>query len=206
MSFYSVEDTFPLILDYMAPDKDLFEGGIYSGNTLKRLADGSENLGKPFRKIWAADSFAGLPEDTPGLFVNPDWPKGAFNICEDRGLKSVEEGIAYVQNHVQRDNVIYVPGFFEDSLTEGLAKNIGQENISYLHVDVDIHKSSLQLLNFVLKYNLLCVGCLIRFDDYNSTGNNAGERLAWSQVTNKYNITSHRLADNVFQVITHDRP
>lgn len=205
MSFLTVEDTIPLFKSYGIPNLDLVEFGVYSGNCLKRLIDGMESIGKPFNKVWAADAFVGgLPKETEGLWQNPDWTEHAFDISADKGLKSVEEAIAYVHNHVERDNVVYVPGYFAESLTVGLAKNMGEHSLSYAHVDCDIHSSSLQALTFLFQYKLLCIGAIIRFDDICSAPRSAGQHLAWSQTIRRHNVKNRELADNVFLVLGYE--
>lgn len=204
MSYYHVEDTFPIIQYYGVMNLDLMQGGLYVGNTFKRLIDGAESIGKPFRRKFAADSFQGLPKETEGLYENPDWTEGAFNICADKGYESIPDAIKAVSDYVGSNNVTYIPGFFCDSLTKDVAELIGAKQISCLDVDVDIHSSSLELLDFAFKYKLLCNQCILRFDDYNSTPNNAGQRLAWKQIIHRFNVKNRELADNVFLVLSYD--
>jgi hypothetical protein len=201
MNFAHPEDTFKFILSHVKPDLDLFEAGVAGGGSLLKLINGAEEVGKPFKRVWAADCYqGGLPIEAEGVFKNPDWKPGVFDICKDKGLNSVEEAIAYVSNYVNKDNVVYVPGYFCDSLTEDLAKNIEEEQISYLNVDCDLYISSIQVLEFVFKYNLLCIGSLIRFDDWQGIPENCGQRLAWRQIINKYRVNYFQLTENVFQV------
>lgn len=201
MNYFSIEDCFSLIGRYGISDKDLFQGGVYTGNTLLRLIEGAESVNKPFRRIFAADCFiGGLPKETDGLYQNPDWPEHAFDVSKDYGLKTIQEAMQFVHSRVNKDNVVYIPGYFSESLNKELADFIGEKNISFLDVDVDIHSSSLELLDFVFQYNILCDAAIIRFDDYNSTPDNAGQRLAWSQIVSKYKVWSVQCSDNVFQV------
>lgn len=90
------------------------------------------------KRIYACDSFKGLAEDYEHL------KKGTFatEVPKLRGVRIVN-------------------GFFEDTLTDQLAEEIGQ--ISFAHLDADLYSSTLTALNWMTP--LLQPGCVLLFDE-----------------------------------------
>lgn len=201
MIYETVEGTFQWM--NKIPNGYLLEFGIFSGNTMNRLIKGAEAAGKPFEMVYGFDSFIGLPEETKGVWQNPEWPKGAFNVCFDFDLKSVEHGIEFVRSRVERKDICLIPGFFSESLDDEMGLQLWN-SCSYLHVDVDIHSSTLQVLDFVIGYGVLKHGALVRYDDWASTPEyQGGNSLAHLQIENKYQVNWNRLGVNVFQYLGH---
>lgn len=197
--YETVEGTFQWM--NQIPKGNLLEFGVFSGNTMNRLIKGAEASGQPFEAVYGFDSWVGLPKETEGVWQNPEWPAGAFNVCHDFNLKSTEEALVFVQGRVERKDIVLVSGFFTDTLNEGWGNSL-KESCSYLHVDVDIHASTLQVLDFIFKYNILKSGALIRYDDWMSTPEyQGGNSLAHLQAELKYGVQFNRLGMNVFQYI-----
>jgi predicted O-methyltransferase YrrM len=90
------------------------------------------------KRIYACDSFQGLAEDYEHL------KKGTFatEVPRLRGVRIVD-------------------GFFENSLTDQLAKEIGR--ISLAHLDADLYSSTLTALNWMTP--LLQPGSVLLFDE-----------------------------------------
>lgn len=201
MSFATVEDTFQVI-PYL-PRGNLVEFGVYSGNTLNRLINGAAGWDKPFDKVYGFDSFLGLPEEAPHVKHNHEWPKGAFSISQDKGLATVEDAITYVRGNIERKDIELIPGFFETSLTKELGKTL-EYSASYLHIDVDIYLSTIQVLEWIVNNNIAKIGSLVRFDDWWWQHNEdiqewtASNSLAMKEITEKYNLKWQRLSSNVF--------
>jgi hypothetical protein len=109
------------------------------------------------KRIYACDSFKGLPASYENL------PVGNFATPVPRlsGVRIVE-------------------GFFEDSLTTGLAAEIG--NVSLAHFDADLHSSTACALNWLTP--LLHSGSLLLFDEFLGA-DSAEERalLEWTERT-----------------------
>lgn len=199
MSYETVEGTYRWM--NQIPKGNLLEFGIFSGNTMNRLIKGAENAGQPFEQVYGFDSFVGLPEETKGVWQNPEWPKGAFNVCFDFDLKSVEHGMEFVRSRVERQDINLIPGFYSESLTYDIAAKL-TNSCSYLHVDVDIHRSTLEVLDFIFNYDILKSNAVIRYDDWASTPEyQGGNSLGHLQTELKYGLKFNRLAMNVFQYI-----
>ncbi len=200
--YLTVEDTYQF-LDKI-PDGNLIEFGVFSGNCFNRLIKGAEAAGKPFHEVYGFDSFTGIPEETEGVLHNPEWPVGAFNVCKDFNLKSVEEAIAFVRNNVERKDIKLIDGYFEKSLTPDVGEGLSN-SASYIHIDVDLYRSSVEVLDFILTYQVLKIGGIIRYDDWLwCAEGEAGNSLAHQQMVQKYNVKFNRLSTNVFQLVSYD--
>ena len=200
MSYFTVEDTFQF-LDKI-PQGYLLEFGVFSGNTMNRLIKGAEAANNPFDEVWGFDSFTGIPKETEGVKHNPEWPEHAFSLCHDFNLQTVGEAIDFVHSRVERKDVRLIPGYFEWSLPPYANKLVDKAN--YIHIDVDIYRSTIEVLNFVLDNRIAKVGSLWRYDDtlWCNWGE-AGNTLAHVEMTKKYKIGWNQLSDNVFQLISY---
>jgi predicted O-methyltransferase YrrM len=113
--------------------------------------------GQRGKRIYACDSFKGLTEDYEHL------KKGTFatEVPKLRGVRIVD-------------------GFFEDSLTDQLAREIGR--ISLAHLDADLYSSTWTALNWLTP--LLQPGSVLLFDEL--IGEDPAEAralLEWQQDT-----------------------
>ena len=138
----------------------IIEFGVYRGTSTRilrrtltrcKLAE----FGSPAKKIYACDSFEGLPEKFAAL------EPGAF-VCDPPKIRGVR----------------IVKGFFEDSLTSELAKEVGR--VSCASLDADLHSSTKCVLDWLTP--LLGTGSLLLFDQF--LGDGGQERRAfedWSR-------------------------
>ncbi len=186
--FATVEDTFKYI--DQIPDGNLMEFGVYHADTLERLCKR-----KHFEQVWGLDSFCGLPKNNEG---NPDWVESAFNVCKDKGFKSIKEAKKYIIERVGRTDLNLIEGWFEDTLTKDLGWQL-YDSCSYAHIDCDLFSSSLTCLEWLFKYNVMKEGCLIRFDDWHTYAEYHCEQpKAYALTVAKYQPMISRVFQNVF--------
>ena len=125
--------------------------GVWNGGSSVLLS-----LGAPSRRVWAFDSFAGLPP--PGALDGADsagW-EGAYRGSAVR----VRDGFARYSNTAR---LRIVEGWFEDTMPT-VADEIGP--IALLHVDADWYESvKLALETF---YPAVSPGGVVVIDDYTS--------------------------------------
>jgi hypothetical protein len=201
--YLSVEDTFQF-LDRI-PNGNLIEFGVYTGNYLNRIINGAEDCGNPFENVYGFDSWVGLPKENNKVWHHPDWPEGAFSLCKDFNLSNVEEAIQYVRDRVKRKDINLISGFFETSLTEEIGNKL-HDSASYIHIDVDIYSSTVEVLDFIFTYNIAKNLCLFRYDDWCGTPEyHGGNSLAHLEAQAKYPVMFNRIATNVFQLIKEQR-
>ena len=111
-------------------------------------------------KIFAFDSFAGLPHD-PRDLRDPIWVKGAYSATLDE-----------VRENAKRNKVSgieYIKGFYKDTLTAALAEEMKATPPSIVYIDVDLYSSAIAVLNWLDKIAL--PGAIYIFDDVWANGN-----------------------------------
>lgn len=135
------------------------EFGVYSGYSLAMIATHMPVIG--------LDSFEGLPEDWREGF-----PKGAFN---DGGI------LDHAQGHLA--NAMIVPGLFEDTLPELVAR--GLPPLGLIHIDCDLYSSTVTALEWLVDH--LREGTLVVFDEYEGADFD-DEKRAWEEFTDGYGI------------------
>jgi len=122
-------------------------------------------------KLWAFDSFQGLPPAAEAKDAHPVWVEGTMGTSLDRFHAIC------AANHIPRDAYVTVPGFYDKTLTVKAPADAPQ-NIALAYIDCDLYSSTKTVLAFLkprLKH-----GMILAFDDYFcwSATQISGERLA----------------------------
>jgi hypothetical protein len=211
MRFDTVEDSLQYLDGFTCGHLhplDVYEFGVFNGNTLGRLIKGFREKKIEVGHFWGFDSFEGLPKEDSRVWHNPEWPEHAFNVQKDFGLHSVDEAVAFVYNNLNQvnldDNVTLIPGYFEDTCNGKTWSDMKMYFAHYIHIDADIYISSYQALDFCFDHWIPVNGTFIRFDDMMSTPRNAGQHLAWTKIKAKYNVVAEQYSYNVFRVLSYD--
>lgn len=145
------------------PRLTYYEFGVGWGRTLTAFARAALKAHRRGRieirdvRIYAFDSFAGLPDKASIADDHPDWKRGSFSFDE-----------AYVVEKLRATgfpeaNVRLIKGFFDHSLTPALAEELSATPPSIVTVDVDYYSSTAQVLTFLAP--LLRSGAVLYFDD-----------------------------------------
>jgi O-methyltransferase len=136
---------------------DFIEAGIWRGGVviLMRALINAHKMTD--RKVFAADSFAGIPKNARAL-------NDPVDSWSDRWIASLEE----VQRNVARfglldEKIAFVPGFFSDSL-----KGLAGETFAVMRLDSDSYDSVEESLVYL--YPLLSKGGVIIIDDWHLVG------------------------------------
>jgi len=198
-----INDAINPILDECPPNGYLYEFGVLTGNSMVHwLKYNQEHL--KFIKMFGFDSFLGLPEEADYVWHNPDWPKGAFNSVEYWKVNSIEEAMNKLYERFEPfpTKVELIPGYYSDVLTDELGEKMSKMKASFLHIDTDIYLSTLQLLDWIFKWDILMDGGIIRYDDWPSTPEwTAGESRAHLETCKKYNLLFQRHGLNMFRLV-----
>jgi hypothetical protein len=150
-------------------DGDYAEFGSSTATTFGLAYHEVWRCGHPAR-LWAFDSFKGLPPPSPDD-AHPEWREGVMEITlEDFHAACARHGIP-------RDRYTAVPGYYHESLA-AMAPEDEPRNIALAYVDCDLYSSTKAVLEFLrprLKH-----GMIVAFDDYFcwSATQMAGERRA----------------------------
>ncbi|MEQ9372565.1 MAG: TylF/MycF/NovP-related O-methyltransferase [Coleofasciculus chthonoplastes F3-SA18-01] len=151
-------------------DGDYVEFGCHGGMTFG-LAWHEIQRRKIIAKMWAFDSFEGLPESSDIKDKHPQWTKGNMKT-------SLEQFHFICSGHgIPQDRYEAVAGYYSDTLSQ-LQKEAPPTNICLAYIDCDMYSSTKSVLEFLMPR--LKHGMIIAFDDYFwwSSEQISGERRA----------------------------
>lgn len=156
-------------LSFNGIDGDYAEFGCCGGNTIG-LAYKYSRKHKVFCKLWAFDSFSGLPPRSLPEDEHPVWIQGTMVIEEKEFRKICRE------KNIRDSDVIIVPGYYEQTLKPGT--EVPLLNVCLAYIDCDMYSSARAVLEFLIPR--LKHGMIIAFDDYYcwSASQVSGERKA----------------------------
>lgn len=137
---------------------DLIETGVMRGGTVVLMRAILKAYGVTDRKVWAADSFEGLP--APDVEKYPDDAGAAWHL-----RPTYEVSVDAVRRNFDRyglldDQVSFVKGWFRDTL-----HTVTAERFAVLRLDGDLYESTMDAL--VPLYPKLSTGGFLIVDDYN---------------------------------------
>lgn len=163
------------------------EFGVWKGKTFMWQVEAI--LAKCQRsRLIGFDSWAGLPEETAGVWRPDRHAAGEFSCAKDHVLNALAS-----RNVLGDPRFRLIDGFFKDSLTKELQSEI--KDLIFVNVDVDIHISCVDVLEFIQP--LLRKGVIIYFDDWKDPADihdgKWGEHLAWEEFTCKYPNVKYKI-------------
>jgi O-methyltransferase len=137
---------------------DLVECGVWRGGASILMRAVLSAYGDRTRRVWLADSFAGVP------------PPDAANYKADKGIKlhrhanvlgvpEVEVRANFDRYGLLDEQVRFLPGWFKDTLADAPI-----EQIAVLRLDGDLYESTIQALDAL--YPRLSPGGYCIIDDY----------------------------------------
>jgi O-methyltransferase len=144
-------------LDQRGVPGDFIEAGIWRGGAVILMRALIEAYGMPGRRVFAADSFEGIPKNERGR-------NDPVDLWADRWIAPLDE----VKQNIARfglldDRIIFVRGFFADSL-----KTLSAEQFSLIRLDSDSYDSVETSLEYL--YPLLSKGGVVIIDDWHLDG------------------------------------
>ncbi len=135
---------------------DCIETGVWRGGATILMRAILKAYGDTTRKVWVADSFAGLP------------PPDVAHYPQDRGIFLCDVPYLSVSMETVQDNfkkyglldkqVVFLKGFFKDTLLTAPV-----EKISLLRLDGDLYQSTIEALTAL--YPKVSIGGYIIIDD-----------------------------------------
>jgi hypothetical protein len=127
---------------YNEIDGDYVEFGCYGGMTFDLAYHESLRHGCRI-KLWAFDSFQGLPDQEDIKDEHPAWKKGNMSCALD------QFHAICAANKVPRNTYNVVPGFYKETLWPGRTENL-PTNIAIAYIDCDLYTSTKTVLDFLL--------------------------------------------------------
>jgi O-methyltransferase len=136
---------------------DLVETGVWRGGAAIFMRGALKALGDTSRRVWACDSFAGLPRSDPARFQadagDEHWAFAQLAVP----LEQVKANFA--RYGLLDEQVRFLPGWFRDTLPKAPIERIG-----LLRLDGDMYESTYVALEAL--YPRLSPGGYVVVDDY----------------------------------------
>jgi len=151
---------------------DYVEFGCCGGMTFKLAYQESRKRGLN-SKLWAFDSFCGLPSPSVPEDQHPIWIEGTMKMSLEDFKKTCRE------NLIPESEYHIVAGYYKDTLGTVTPEVTGfPTDISLAYIDCDLYSSTTTVLYFLAAH--LKHGMIIAFDDYYCYSRTAlsGERKA----------------------------
>ncbi|HZC28404.1 MAG TPA: TylF/MycF/NovP-related O-methyltransferase [Gaiellaceae bacterium] len=136
---------------------DLIETGVWRGGATIFMRAVLRAYRDTTRRVWAADSFAGLPRPDPGVY--PQDEGDAFWTWPHLAVPLEEVEANFSRYGLLDDQVRFLPGWFRDTLP-----NAPIDRLSLLRLDGDMYESTIVALRAL--YPKLAVGGYVIVDDY----------------------------------------
>jgi hypothetical protein len=151
---------------------DYAEFGCWSAVTFRMAYWESRQIGFNIR-LWAFDSFCGLPPRQCSEDEHPMWTEGDMAMT----LEEFHRKLAL--HGVPRSAYQAVPGFYNETLTQSGMHPSLPSDIAIAYVDCDLYSSTVDVLRFLLPR--LKHGMIVAFDDYFCCSDTrlSGERRAY---------------------------
>jgi hypothetical protein len=136
---------------------DIIETGVWKGGATIYCAGILKALGNTDKKVFVADSFEGLPPPDAGA-----WPRDKGDTSYQRTALAI--GLEEVKGHFRdfhllSDNIVFVKGFFEQSL-----QTAGIDRLAVLRLDGDMYGSTMTVLEQLC--HKLEIGGYLILDDW----------------------------------------
>jgi O-methyltransferase len=134
---------------------DILEAGVWRGGSMILAKAVLDELGETERRVWLADSFAGLPPPNPAEF-----PEDHGDLS---GIPALAVGTTQVLANFARyglldDRVRLIEGYFRDTLADA---PVGP--LAILRLDGDYYESTIQVLEAL--YDKVSPGGYVIVDD-----------------------------------------
>jgi O-methyltransferase len=138
---------------------DLIETGVWRGGACIYMRAMLAVLGDMERRVWVADSFAGLPPPDPAHF-----PADAGDLLHR--VQFLRVSLDQVKANFARFNMLdgrvrFLPGWFKDTLPTAPI-----ERLAILRLDGDMYESTINALDAL--YDKVSPGGFVIIDDYNA--------------------------------------
>lgn len=137
---------------------DFIETGVWRGGACILLRAVLKAHGDTDRRVWLADSFAGLPPPDPDHYPADRGDDLHTYPALAISLESVRENFA--RYGLLDEQVVFLKGWFRDTLATAPI-----DRLAILRLDGDLYESTIQALSAL--YDKVSVGGFVIVDDYN---------------------------------------
>jgi len=176
-------------------NKLFLEFGVFEGRSLSQFHKLYEDLDIT-SQFYGFDSWRGLPEEI--VDKNSPWSKGDF---DSRGKKPIDQ--LHCHAGKDKDNIHFVDGYFDESLTDELGKKFSKQKAGIVHIDCDTYSSTKTVHQWLTENKLLRKGSLVVYDDWGGyiqaqvPEYTMGESMAHKEWCEEYNLQFEEVGEYV---------
>ena len=170
---------------------DVAEFGTMKGRTATVLAAAMAAF-RHKGQLHLFDSFEGMPESSPvdkesWHVKEGSWAQGS---CQGMGPQALR---ARCRKFLRDDQIVIYEGWYTDTVK----KIADGKKLGLIHVDCDLYQSTIDALDPLFAREIVSQGAIILFDDWNCnrSSRDLGERRAWRELCEKYQIDYHDAGD-----------
>lgn len=135
---------------------DFIETGVWRGGASIMMRAVLKAYGVTDRRVFAADSFAGLPPPSPGIKADAD---SKFHTYPDLSVSLDQVKANFAKYGLLDEQVVFLPGLFKDTLSAAPV-----DTIAVLRLDGDMYESTMDSLKAL--YHKVSRGGAVIIDDY----------------------------------------
>lgn len=136
---------------------DFIETGVWRGGSCIMMRGILKSYGDRTRRVWVADSFAGLPP--PNAEEYPADHGDAFHTYKELAVSLDQVKSNFRKYGLLDEQVVFLQGWFKDTLPAAPI-----EQLAVLRLDGDMYESTIQALTAL--YDKLSPGGFVIVDDY----------------------------------------
>jgi hypothetical protein len=140
---------------------DLIETGVWRGGAVIFMQAVLSVYGETNRKVFVADSFAGLPKPDENQY--PADKGDQHHIEEFLAVSEDEVKINFQKYNLLNENIVFLKGWFKDTLPDAPINRL-----AVLRIDGDMYESTMDALSCL--YKKLSPGGFCIIDDYSLLG------------------------------------
>ena len=189
LAFRATAENLVLAVQYLAfssVEGEVAEFGCMTGRTAVALAAGLQ-WQRHQKDIHLFDSFEGLPKATAEADQNN------FHVSSGIWGPGTCRGISPAQlrkkcaRFLADERIHIYKGWFSETLPSLPA----EVKFALVHIDCDLYQSAIDVLDYLFRTRRLSEGAIILFDDWdcNRASNDHGERRAWREVQQKFQVS-----------------
>jgi len=138
---------------------DFIETGVWRGGTCIYMRAMLAVLGDTQRRVWVADSFAGLPPPDPTRY--PADAGAPFHRVQFLSVSIEQVKANFARFNMLDERVRFLQGWFKDTLPTAPI-----ERLAILRLDGDMYESTINALDAL--YDKVSPGGFVVIDDYNA--------------------------------------
>lgn len=166
-----------------ATGRDIYEFGVFSGTSMKRISEGMRAANATFTHFWGFDSFEGLPAEKETRDI-ADYAEGRYSSQGFFGV-SGNALLNKLEKSIGDSRVRWVRGFYNETCTPHTSHMLPFSPALFVDLDCDLYTSTFQALDWMFSSGLIVSGTIIGYDDWIHGGPN-GQQGAHANIIEKH--------------------